>query len=109
MKIFGIEFTTKKELKEKIAHLECFCEGFTKELRVMRETFPFKVGQIVYDVALKDEKGRYTKTKPSFDYSTITEVVVDEKSYFSLVERFRRNDVFLEYDAAVEYLRSICK
>jgi hypothetical protein len=108
MKIFGIEFTTKKELKEKIAHLECFCEGFTKELRVMRETFPFKVGQIVYDVALKDEKGRYTKTNPSIEHSTITPVIVDEKNYFKLVARYRRNDVFVDLVSANDYLDSVC-
>ena len=80
-----------------------------KELAAMKEMFPFMLGQNVYDVALKNDKGRYTKTKPSIEYSTITEVIVDEKNYFSLVKRFRRNDVFLSQTEAETYLKSICK
>ncbi len=92
MNIFG---TPKKALKN--------------ELDTMKEMFPFMLGQAVYDVALKNDKGRYTKTKPSIEYSTITEVIVDEKNYFSLVKRFRRNDVFLNQAEAETYLKSICK
>ena len=95
-------FTTKKMLKNKNAEL-------VHELEKMIEMFPFRLGQTVYDVALKNDKGRYTKTKPSFEHSTITEVAVDEKNYFSLVKRFRRNDVFFNVEDAEEYLKSICK
>lgn len=95
MKIFGINFITKKDLRA--------------ELGAMKETFPLIIGQIVYDVALKNDKGRYTKTKPSLEHSTITEVVVEEKNYFSLVNRYKRNDVFFTYKAAEEYLKAICK
>lgn len=102
MKIFGIEFTTKKELKAKVSKLE-------SELEYMQEAFPFDLGQTVYDVAFKDDKGRYTKTKPSLEHSIITTIVVDEKNYFSLVNRFRRKDVFMSRDAAETFLRFICK
>ena len=91
MGIFG---TSKKELRT--------------ELEIMKDMFPFMLGQTVYDVALKNDKGRYTKTNPSAEYSTITETVVDEKNYFSLVKRYRRNDVFVEYDDAVDYLGTVC-
>ncbi len=101
MKIFGIKFTTKKELKTKNAEL-------MNELECMLEDFPFKMGQTVYDVALKNDKGRYTKTKPSIEHSTITEVVVDEKNYFKLVERLDRKDVHMTRAAAEEYLKSVC-
>jgi hypothetical protein len=94
MNIFGINFITKKELK--------------KELTQMKEVFPFSLGQTVYDVQLKNDKGRYTKTRPSREYSTISEVVVDTRNYFSLVERFKRNDVFTEYEDAVVYLDLVC-
>ena len=102
MKIFGITFATKKELKNTNANL-------MDELEKMTEVFPFKLGQTVYDVALKNNKGRYTKTKPCMEYSTITEVTVDEKNYFNLVARLKRNDVFFSFDDAEEYLKAICK
>ena len=79
------------------------------ELDVMKDMFPFILGQTVYDVALKNDKGRYTKTNPSTEYSTITEVMVDEKNYFNLVKRQRGQDVFVNYDDAVDYLDSVCK
>ena len=79
------------------------------ELDVMKDMFPFILGQTVYDVALKNDKGRYTKTNPSTEYSTITEVMVDEKNYFNLVKRYRGQDVFVNYDDAVDYLDSVCK
>lgn len=102
MKIFGITFTTKTDLKAKNAEL-------MNELEDMIEMFPFKLGQTVYDVALKNAQGRYTRTKPSFEYSTITAVTVDEKNYFSLVKRYRHNDVFFTEEAATDFLKSICK
>jgi hypothetical protein len=109
MKIFGINFITKKELKEQIADLMCDVEDLIEDLDYLRADFPFDLGDVVYDVALKNDKGRYTKTKPSLTHSTITEVVVDEKNYFNLVKRLERNDVFFAYEAAEEYLKSICK
>ena len=109
MKIFGFTFTTKKELREANAILAAELESCEDELAYVEETFPFDMGQVVYDIALKNAQGKYTKTKPSLDHCTITEVVVDEKNYFKLVDRYRRNDVFMDRDEAEEYLRSICK
>lgn len=102
MKIFGINITTKKEL------CECI-NGLKFQLDSMIEAFPFSLGQVVYDVALKNEKGRYTKTKPSREYSTITPVEVTEKNYFNLVKRYRNNDVFVAESAAEAFLNLICK
>lgn len=116
MKIFGINFTSKKELKTAVgvfsdALEECEeeLEARTEELVDLRNTFPFDLDQVVYDVALKNDKGRYTKTRPSLEYSTITAVSVTEKNYFSLVNRYKNNDVFTSEEAAKQYLRSICK
>ncbi len=116
MKIFGINFTTKKELKATVSALEFDLDACEEELEAcedelayMQKTFPFELGQVVYDVALKNAQGRYTKTKPSLEHSTITEVTVDEKNYFSLVNRYKRNNVFLDYEVAEEFLKSICK
>lgn len=102
MKIFGISFTTKKELKQKVLDLSRECE-------TLREFFPFTLGQTVYDVALKNELGRYTKTKPSREHSLITAVIVSEKNYFSLVKRFYNNDVFFTEEDAKSFLDEICK
>ena len=101
MKIFGIEFKTRKELKAENAAL-------MDELEAMIEVFPFKLGQTVYDVQLRNEKGRYAKKNVSLEYSLINEVVVDEKNYFGLVERYKRDDVFYSYEMARAYLESVC-
>lgn len=102
MKIFGKKFVTKKQLKEKVAALEAANTG-------MLETFPFKLGQVVYDLQLKNESGRYTKKNASMEHSVINEVVVSEKNYFSLVTRYRKHDVFMTYADADSHLASVCK
>jgi hypothetical protein len=102
MKIFGKKFVTKKQLKEKVAALEAANTG-------MLEAFPFKLGQVVYDLQLKNESGRYTKKNASMEHSVINEVVVSEKNYFSLVTRYRKHDVFMTYADADSYLTSVCK
>lgn len=108
MKIFGINFTTKKDLLKTISVLEEDLDATENELEDMREEFPFFIGQVVYDVALKNAQGRYTRTKPSREHSTITEVEVTEKNYFGLVNRFNRKDVFFDRDTAEAYLDSVC-
>ena len=109
MKIFGINLTTKNELRAQVEELKYEVEDLSDELDCMIEDFPFVMGEVVYDVALKNDKGRYTKTKPSLEHCTITPVTVTEKNYFSLVNRLRSKDVFFEEDEAKEYLESICK
>ena len=101
MKLFGINFTTKKELKKTVAELAA-------ELKTMKEAFPFTIGQTVYDVALKNTQGRYTTTKPSFEHSTISELVVTEKNYFKLVDRAKQSDIFFDKDEAEFYLKWVC-
>lgn len=102
MKIFGINFTTKKELRNTIDKL-------SSELEPRINSFPFVLGQVVYDIALKNDKGRFTRTSPSREHSTITAVEVTEKNYFKLVERYRRNDVFMDETCAEGYLNAVCK
>lgn len=115
MKIFGINITTKKELRAEIDSLKCKIQDeisdaarLAEKIQDLRICFPFDIGQTVYDIQLKSAKGRYTKTKPSFEHSSINEIVVDEKNYFSLVERFRHCDVFRDKESATTYLESIC-
>lgn len=109
MKIFGITFTTKKFLNQRIAALEAENNILYEELDGIAKDFPFDLGQVVYDVALKNAQGRYTKTKPSREHCTITEVEVNEKNYFSLKKRLENNDVFYDRAEADEYLESVCE
>lgn len=95
MKIFGVNFITKNEIKN--------------ELASVREVFPFNMGEVVYDVALKNKKGQYSKSHPSLGHCEISEVTVTERNYFSIVNRYNNHDVFRTYDEAVEYIKSICK
>jgi hypothetical protein len=109
MKIFGINFVTKKELKNENFELQMTVKELEGEIALRDEKYPLELGETVYDVALKNAQGKYTKTKPSIEHCTITPVTVDEKNYFKLVARMRNNDVFLSEAAAKTYLESICK
>ncbi len=115
MKIFNKEFKTRKELKEDISRLENEAmtvkierDNLQYELETMISDFPFLLGQKVYDIQLKNEKGKYVKENASYEHSLINVVVVDEKNYFGLVERYKRNDVFMYHEDAVIYLKSVC-
>ena len=101
MKIFGKEFVTKKELKAKVVELSATLARY-------EATFPLTLGHTVYDVQLRNDKGRYAKKNASLEHSLINPVVVDEKNYFSLVERYRNHDVFLEESIAKAHLMSVC-
>lgn len=109
MKIFGINSTSKKDLKKRVEELEAECVELYNELNDVSAAFPFDLGQAVYDVALKNAHGQYTKTKPSREHCTITEVEVTEKNYFSLVKRLNNNDVFFLLEDAEAYLDHVCK
>jgi hypothetical protein len=116
MNIFGLHITTKKKQLERIAEhdaevqeLKNMIIELNEELYDMVDAFPFRLGQVVYDVALKNAQGRYTKTKPSREHCTITEVEVNEKNYFSLKKRLENDDVFYDREEAEEYLNSVCE
>ena len=102
MKILGINFTTKKELRQQNEELQA-------ELEEMHFDFPFAIGQVVYDIALRNNKGRYTKTHPSREHCLINEVVVDMHNYFTLARRYHTNDVFLSKESANKYLDDFCE
>ena len=115
MKIFGKEFKTKKELKKTIAYLEGELRSLhlakaaqSVELNAMKEVFPFAIGQTVYDLQLRNANGKYAKKNASLEKSLINEVVVSEKNYFNLVDRYKKNDVFVDYESAKKFLESVC-
>ena len=80
----------------------------SKLVETYRAKYPFEMGQVVYDVQLRSDKGRFTKTKACREYSIVNEVVVDKKNYFNLVERLANKDVFLTLEAAEAHLKEVC-
>ena len=116
MNIFGLCIITKKKYHNmlnsydnEIQIRDNTIEDLQRELDAFGVAFPFDIGQKVYDVALKKAHGQYTKTKPSREHCTITEVEVNEKNYFGLVKRLNNNDVFFNHEDAESYLDHICK
>lgn len=105
MRIFGIKVETKKELRMKIQALTEALDATREDLAV---NFPLYMGATVYDIQLRGDNGKYTKTKASKEHSLINEVVVDTKNYFKLAERYRNYDVFLSYADALARLDEIC-
>lgn len=101
MMIFGRKFITKKELRNTITNLE-------HEITEMKNMFPFVLGQTVYDIQLRDENGRYTKENISLAHSLINEIIINEKNYFNLVERYHNKDVFDNRESAYQYIFNMC-
>lgn len=101
MKIFGKEFVTKKELQAQVSEMAF-------KLAAFETAFPLTLGRTVYDVQLRNDKGRYARKNASLEHSLINPVVVDEKNYFSLVERYRTYDVFLDEETARAHLEAVC-
>lgn len=74
----------------------------------MKKKFPFNLGDTVYDLELRNEKGRYAKKNPSFEHSLINEVVVTKNNYFNLIERMENLDVFFDRESAEVILKKKC-
>ena len=108
-------WVTKKQLKHQIEVLDSDLDAAQNEveelvaiLKRMRQQFPLEMGAIVYDVQLRSETGRFTRTKVSKEHSFINEVTVTEKNYFNLVNRYNNKDVFLTLCEAEEYINLRC-
>lgn len=115
-------FVSKKKLKAIIAEQTSKIEHqndvitklthttveLTSALDKMYEEFPFTLGQEVFDLQLRNSKGKYTKNNPAKNYSVVNVVVVADHNYFDLVRRYREHDVFLTYAEAEAYLAKIC-
>ena len=94
--------------EEYISHRADLFQLAIDQLTSYQTQFPFNLGDIVYDIQLRNNKGRFTKRNPSKEYSVINEVIVDKKNYFNLVERYNTNDVFRNREEAQSYVESIC-
>ena len=115
MKIFGITIETKKELRARISDLEAqntqirkYNEDIADAYEMLKATYPLDIGATMYDVQLRGENGRYTRTKASREHSLINEVVVTETNYFKLKKRMLKNDVFFSRIEAENYLDNVC-
>ena len=121
MRILWFDVETKKELRAKIDALQTqvaierntklevikYNNEIANAYEKMSLIFPLEMGQVVYDLQLRGDNGRYTKTKASREHSLINEVVVDKKNYFKLVDRLG-TDVFEDRCAAEFYLDQVC-
>lgn len=93
--------------KERLSELSITCQQAMNRVEFFEKQYPLTLGQVVYDIQLRGQNGRYTRTKASREHSLITELTVDTKNYFKLVDRLN-TDVFTSFEAANEYLDSIC-
>ena len=121
MRILWFNVETKKELRDKIDVLQTqigierntklevikYNNEIADAYEKMSMSFPLEMGQVVYDLQLRGDNGRYTKTKASREHSLINEVTVDKKNYFKLVDRLG-TDVFEDKCAAEFYLDQVC-
>lgn len=115
MKFLWFNVETKKELRAKISELEDqniqirkYNEDIANAYERMKTLYPLDIGATMYDVQLRGEDGKYTRTKASREHSLINEVVVTEANYFKLKKRMLKNDVFYTLDQAKWYLDGIC-
>lgn len=115
MKFLWFNVETKKELKARIAELEAqnnkirkYNEDIADAYELMKTIYPLDIGATMYDVQLRGEDGKYTRTKASREHSLINEVEVTEANYFKLKKRMLKKDVFYTLDQAKKYLDEVC-
>lgn len=115
-------FTPKRKILKYVKHLEeentelkrdnekirCFNSELADKVEHMLYQYPITCGETLYEVCLRNEKGRFTKTNPSKEHSYIEATVVDTKNYFKLAEKYRANQLFLTEESAKKHLDSIC-
>ena len=115
-------FTSRKKITKYIEELIAELQEVKKENSKIREynkqiadkcehimkLYPINIGDTLYEVCLKNDKGRFTKTKPCKEYSSVEELTVDTKNYFKLVEKFNNNEIFFVKKDAQKYLDSLC-
>ena len=96
------------ETKKLLEAVKADNHAITNKFYNVKKQFPLNLGATVYVLELKNERGRYVKNKPSLEHSNIQEVVVDEKNYFRLVNRYRVNRLFSTIEEAEHELDVLC-
>ena len=106
-RIEELEYKLDRTMQEcdEIKHV---LNDYLERYRELKDQFPLEMGLVVYDVALRNEKGRYTKKNPSREHCLITEDVVTAKNYFNMVERWQSGDVYTSKEAAEDYIKLVC-
>lgn len=110
-------FKKKKKIEVLTKNCEywknCFeqVKGYNEEmgnkLTDMLDTFPLQLNTTVYQLVLKDAKGKFTKRNPCKENSSIVEVEVTKKNYFKLVEQFNNLQVFVDKQHAENELEEL--
>ena len=115
MKFLWFNVETKKELRARISELEAqntqirkYNEDIADAYEMLKATYPLDIGATMYDVQLRGEDGKYTRTKASREHSLINEVEVTEANYFKLRKRMFDEDVFYTFDQAKKHLDEVC-
>ena len=93
---------------EKVKEVVKYNEELADSYEEMLKNFPLNLGDRLYVIELKSANGRYTKTKPCKEFSSIIEMIVDTKNYFKLVERFRNREAFFLEIEAEDMLNELC-
>ena len=103
------ELTSENEYLRKLKdNYSLMVRAQEEDLNTFYSQFPLQIGQEVYEVQLRSKTGRFTKTKPSKEHSTISCITVDKKNYFNLVDKLNNGSLFTCEVSAEEYLNSIC-
>lgn len=122
MKPFNRFFTSKKQLLRTIDKLQAEL-AFTKKTKDevisynnqiadayedITKMFPLRLGEVVYEIQLRDSTGKYTKNKPNYGCSSIVEVVVTTKNYFKLVDKLKEGLISKSHGRAETNLKNSC-
>ena len=97
-----------KLLKKTQQEVTMYNEELADKLEELMKKYPINIGDTLYEVCLRNDKGRFTKTKPSKEHSFIEATVVDTKNYFKLAEKFNNEEIFTTEKAAKKHLDSLC-
>lgn len=117
-----MKFVTKKTLRTQNAayaeHVRTLTEinktivKYNEELadkvEELLNMYPFNVDDVVYELILKNDKGRFTKKSPSIEHSAIVETTVTKRNYFTLMEKYKNCLAFTDENEATSYLNKIC-
>lgn len=97
-----------KQLKKTQQEVTMYNNELADKLEELMKKYPISCGDTLFEVCLRNDKGRFTKTKPSKEYSYIETVIVDTKNYFKLVDKFNNKEVFTTEKSAKKHLDSLC-
>lgn len=78
-------------------------------LAKQKRLFPVGIGDVVYDITLKDKEGKFTTEKPCLETSAVKPVKVTEGNFFDIIRRIEKKDVFFDEERAKKHVRKLCE